>query len=62
MNVLLKDSSLDVYATPTSYVDLMHYIDKFSAGEKMAAMVSAHMAWNLACSIAKDEFEGGNNE
>ena len=55
MTKLLKDSAIDLYTTPTSYDALLAYISTFSTVERTAATVCAHMAWNLACSIAREE-------
>ncbi len=42
-----------MFDTPTDWEDLFDYIDGFSGGEKVAAMVCAHMAWNVAAEITK---------
>jgi len=55
MTKLLKDSAIDLYTTPASYDALLSYISTFSTTERTAATVCAHMAWNLACSIAREE-------
>ena len=55
MNKLLKDSAIGLYTTPESYDALLSYINAFSTAERTAATVCAHMAWNLACSVAREE-------
>jgi len=55
MTKLLKDSAIDLYTTPASYDALLSYISTFSTTERTAATVCAHMSWNLACSIAREE-------
>ena len=55
MNKLLKDSAIGLYTTPESYDALLEYINAFSTAERTAATVCAHMSWNLACSIAREE-------
>jgi hypothetical protein len=44
-----------LFATPDSMDGLMDYIEKFSGGEKIAAMTCAMLAWNLACALVNDE-------
>ena len=44
-----------MFATPNNWEELFDYIDGFHEGEKVAAMICAHMAWNLAAEITKPQ-------
>lgn len=53
--VLIQAS--EFFRTPTNMEDLQDFIGTFNGGERTAAMVSAMMAWNLACSIVNGTSE-----
>ena len=53
---ILKGTNM--FHTPEDWDELFAYIEQFSeSGEKIAAIVCAHMAWNLAAKLTQPEEE-----
>ena len=44
----------NLFATPTSYNDLLEWCEQHTGGEKVAAITAMHMALNLAHRIVKN--------
>ena len=51
----MKLQEQNLFATPKDWDDLMARLDLHTGSEKTAAIVSAMMAWNLACQIVNKE-------
>jgi len=57
---ILKGTNM--FHTPEDWDELFAYIEQFSGGERIAAMVCAHMAWNLAAKLTQPEEESLTHE
>jgi hypothetical protein len=47
----------NMFATPVDMESLMKYCERFTGGERVAALTAACMAWNLAHKMVEDEIK-----
>ena len=51
----MKLQEQNLFATPRDWDDLLDRLDIHTGAEKTAAIVSAMLAWNLACQIVNEK-------
>lgn len=46
---------MPMFATPVDQEALMEYVERFSGGERAAAILAMGLTWNLAAKLANEE-------